>query len=248
MTTGARSLKSSEEIQNIDTFASIQAVDEYSTLSDLFPIEARILDHVFPPAPARVLDLGCGAGRTTIHLQSRGYQVTAGDIVPAMIEKAKSRVPGVDFRVLDATRIDLASEQFDAVWFSFNGLDYIYPFSSRLSALREIKRVLKPGGMFVYSSHNIIGRCTRVSRPLVAYHLAFLYQSLGRPLLQNYWRERHYGDQWLTAYCGIPTRQVRTLQNVGFEFLGMESRYGETMPGITLKDYWPHYVARKRAL
>lgn len=231
-------------VDNMNIFSSQEAVDQYGALGGLRTVEQRLLDHAFPAAPATVLDLGCGGGRTTVHLRDRGYRVVAGDVVPAMVERARDRLPDVDFRVLDATRLDLPSDQFDVVWFSCNGLDCIYPFSERVRALREIKRVLKPGGLFVFSSHNIIGRCTRRSRPLL-YHLGFIYQSLRRPLLQNYWRERHYGDKWLTLYCGIPPRQVGTLEKVGFELVTIESEYGKGIWEITLKDYWPHYVARK---
>lgn len=241
--------KSAEEIQNINTFAHKKSIVEYAGMAELFPVEEHILDNYFPSGPAQVLDLGCGGGRTTVHLAERGYQVTAGDIVPEMVEEARKRISGVAFKVLDATCLDLPSEFFDVVWFSFNGLDYIYPFHNRLSALHEIKRVLKPGGIFVYSSHNILGRCTRINRPLIScllhYHLAFFYHSLRKPLLQNYWRECHYGDNWLNTYCGIPQRQVGTLKNVGFDLLSVESSYGKSIWEITWKDFWPHYVARK---
>lgn len=249
MTNSETSYKSPEELESINTFASEEALLEYAGLDELFPVEEHILNHYFPSAPAHILDLGCGGGRTTAHLVNRGYQVTAGDIVPGMVEATKKRLPGVDCRILDATCLDLPSETFDVVWFSFNGLDYIYPFASRLSALSEIKRVLKPGGIFIYSSHNILGRCTRITRPvvqcLIRYHLAFLYHSLRKPLLQNYWRECNNGNNWLNTYCGIPSRQISALKKVGFETVAIESQYARSKWVITWKDFWPHYVVRK---
>jgi SAM-dependent methyltransferase len=236
--------KSDQELQNINTFSSTQALQEYTEMTDLFPIERQVLQEHFPAAPARILDLGCGAGRTTQHLVEMGYDVVAGDIVPEMVEQAMKKMPRTDIRVLDATKLDLPSESFDVVWFSFNGLDYIYPFSSRLAALKEIKRVLKPGGLFVYSSHNVMGRFMRWSFPL-RYHLGFMYHSLRKPLLQNYWRESHPGDNWLNTYAGLPFQQVGTLKHLGFESVTVCSIHAQTPLKITFKDYWPHYVARK---
>jgi SAM-dependent methyltransferase len=248
-------LKSEVELDNMGVFASGKMLDEYSGLSGknaaflkaLFPIEERVVLQHFPPPPAQVLDLGCGAGRTSCPLAQRGYSVVAGDISPEMIARARQLHPHIDFRVLDAVALDLPSDTFDVVLFSFNGLDYVYPFANRLRALREIFRVLRPGELFVYSSHNLLGHFARIRRPFVRcayYQLRFIYHSLSSPLFQNYWREK-VGRGWLTTYYGIPFRQIRTLREVGFEFHSLESEGGEGLWPITLKDAWPHYVARR---
>jgi len=72
-----------------------------------------------------------------------------------MIETCRHRYPHLEFRQGDAR--DLAEYQassFDFVLFSFNGLDYI-SHDDRLKALTEVARVLKPGGVFMFSSHNL---------------------------------------------------------------------------------------------
>jgi len=247
--------KSKVELDNMGVFAGAKMLAEYSGLSDksaavmkaLFPIEERVFRKHFPPPPVHVLDLGCGAGRTSCPLVQRGYSVVAGDISPEMIARARQLHPHLDFRILDAVALDLPSGTFDVVLFSFNGLDYVYPFANRLRALREVFRVLRPGGLFVYSSHNLLGHFARIRRPLARhayYRLRFLYDSLSRPLFQNYWREK-IGSEWLTTYYGIPFRQIRTLRNVGFEFCSLESEKGERLWPVTWKDVWPHYVARR---
>jgi len=63
-------VKSQVERDNMDVFASTLMLEEYVGLSGtgaaersvLFPIEERIVRQYFSPPPARVLDLGCGAG------------------------------------------------------------------------------------------------------------------------------------------------------------------------------------------
>ncbi len=236
--------------QNVQAYCTQDSLRSYARLHDLFPIEKKCLQRYFPKPPARVLDLGCGTGRTTEHLCRLNYDVVAVDITAAMIEYARNKIPGADFRVMDATCLDLRSESFDAVWFSFNGLDSIYPLQKRTAAIKEIRRVLKPGGIFLFSAHNIVGRYTRFFRPICKcfkYHAEFFLQSLGKPLMQNYWREKHYSDGWLTMYCGIPLRQLMILRKLNFEVVAVESSYAEGLWNITLKDFWPHYVARKPA-
>ena len=247
--------KSQVELDNMGVFAGVKVVEEYTGrsgknaefLRTLFPIEERVFLQHFPPPPAQVLDLGCGAGRTSDPLVQRGYSVVAGDISPEMIAHARQRYPHIDFRVLDAVALDLPPDTFDVVFFSFNGLDYVYPFPHRLRALREILRVLKPGGLFVYSSHNLVGQLARIPRSWgrgTYYQLRFIYHSLSTPLLQNYWRVK-VGEGWLTTYFGTPRRQIRTLRDVGFEFCSLESEKGQGLWPITWKDAWPHYVARR---
>src|SRR3989338_8328332 len=55
---------------------------------------------------------------------------------------------------MDAAQLDFPNNHFDYALFSFHGLDYLFPEEQRTRALHEIHRVLKPGGLFAFSSHN----------------------------------------------------------------------------------------------
>ena len=49
---------------------------------------------------------------------------------------------------------DFADASFDAVVISFNGIDCVFPEERRWQCLRECGRVLRAGGVFIFSSHN----------------------------------------------------------------------------------------------
>lgn len=104
---------------------------------------------VLPPAPARLLDLGCGSGWTSVFYAKRGYQVTGQDIAPDMIalaekNRAAAGVEGLDFRVSDYESMTF-DEEFDAAVF----YDALHHAEDPAAALGSVYRALKPGGMLV---------------------------------------------------------------------------------------------------
>lgn len=111
------------------------------------------------PADGRILDLGCGAGRTTFGLYDEGYRCLVGaDLCPDMIRYARRealrRKAALRFQVADACRLPFPARSFDGCLFSFNGLMTIPRRSRRIAALREIRRVLTPGGRCVFTTHD----------------------------------------------------------------------------------------------
>lgn len=96
------------------------------------------------PRGAKVLDLGCGPGRAAGRMAQAGLKVVAMDASEAMIKLAAQH-PGVDAR--HATFEDLAEvETYDGVWASFSLLHA--PRHHMPMHLAQIRRALKPGGVF----------------------------------------------------------------------------------------------------
>lgn len=101
----------------------------------------------------RILDLGCGAGRSTIALYKLGYNNIVGiDIADKMIKSARRLCASIDFFVGDVTDLDLDDESFDSAIYPFNGLMLIPKLERRLTAFKEINRVLKKDKYFIFST------------------------------------------------------------------------------------------------
>jgi len=108
-----------------------------------------------------LLDIGVGGGRTVPLLQAISAEYVGIDYVPEMIEVARERFPGVDLCVMDARQLDFPDASFGFAAFTFNGLDSVSE-QGRSIILSEVRRVLRPGGVFVFSALNHHGAVDRV--------------------------------------------------------------------------------------
>ena len=127
---------------------------EYARLDYLTPCE-RMLAETYVAPGAAVLDLGVGGGRTTRYLRERAGRYVGVDYSPEMIRLCREKFPKVDFCQADASSMPIfENESFDVVFFSFNGIDWLWPSEKRRSCIRECGRLLRPGGVFIFSAHN----------------------------------------------------------------------------------------------
>lgn len=94
-----------------------------------------------------IIDIGCGYGRTLEQLHKGGYHNLIGiDFSKAMIERGKEKYPYLDLRLKRTESIEMLDESCDAV-ILLAVLTCIVSDDEQLLLLKEIKRVLKPGGI-----------------------------------------------------------------------------------------------------
>ena len=158
-----------------------------------------------------------------------------------MIEQAKKQYPKLSFAVMNAMALEYPQNTFDAVLFSFNGIDYLYPEQSREKALQEIHRVLKPGALFAYSSHN--GWMISVRKSRIREWIYNFIQ--GKAFARYRYDYRPFGN--LLTFFGSPSYHKKTLKRQGFEFV---ANYGgkkyRSVFFSTFLDPYIYYLFRKQ--
>jgi ubiquinone/menaquinone biosynthesis C-methylase UbiE len=200
----------------------------------LWAHERYILETYLPPPPATVLDIGCGGGRTTSHLAQNGYRVTGIDLSKNLLHSAKQAAPQVAFLAMDAGHLGLPEAAFDAVIFSHNGLDCVVPVQRRLQVLREMYRVVRPGGRCYLSSHNIWGKVMPERRDIYGWTRwgydwshRLLRQCTNASLWHGYWW--YYDeDGWQLLYSASPKRNVRLFAQCGWSVVAVLGRGVDT--------------------
>ena len=110
-----------------------------------------------------ILDIGVGGGRTTSLLRLVSDDYVGIDYTPAMVAACRRNYPDADVRLGDVRDLaEFGADRFSLAVFSYNGLDAV-DHGDRARALAEIRRVLAPGALLVYSTHNRAGPCFRAT-------------------------------------------------------------------------------------
>jgi len=93
----------------------------------------------------KVLDVACGTGDMAVELMKQGCSVTGVDISEEMLAIAKGKVPSATCLVADAEHLPFEDATFDAVTCAFGVRNFVH----LEQGIREMLRVLKPGGRMV---------------------------------------------------------------------------------------------------
>lgn len=126
-----------------------------------FASTLRLIDKYFP-ARGRVCDIGSGPGRYALALAEKGYAVSLLDLSDENIALARAKfkeknLPAEAFIVADARDLaGLASAAFDAALL-LGPLYHVTDAGQRAAILRELRRVLKPGGLAIVAYLNSWG-------------------------------------------------------------------------------------------
>lgn len=240
---------------NDGVFESDHRIAAYDEIGGLTPTETLLMQR-WIKSGADVLDLGVGAGRTLPTLRDRASRYVAIDYSHAMVDATSSRFPGADVRWGDAADLsEFEDGSFDAVMFSYNGLDYLAPYSRRRQALAEIRRVLRTDGVFIMSSHNpraLIRRSAHDDRSRSRRTLISAYMTLravaSRGLSQASLRGSGYHTdhvQGLHTYFATPTQLAGELASAGYSVLDMLGGDSPVSPR-TWSSPWTYVVAAPR--
>jgi SAM-dependent methyltransferase len=213
-----------------------------------------------------VLDLGVGAGRTARFLEPLSARYECLDYSPVMVSYVKQTMPGISVRVGDIRDLsEFDDESFDFVFGSNNVISTV-SHEDRLVVLGEVHRVLRPGGIFMFSAHNrryrhaLSGPRLRWSRNPVTL-ARNVYASIRS--IPNHARVRHHrrlspeyallndeGHEYAVLHYYIDrSHQERQLGEAGFDLLDVFDYNGQLLDGSHPDDDSPFmmYVARRSA-
>jgi SAM-dependent methyltransferase len=109
----------------------------------------RLLTHINPAPGSRMLDIGCGRGRHSKILASRGYDVTGFDLSPNSIQWAKQFEKENLHFVIHDMRLPFYSNYFDFAFNFFTSFGYFRTRREHDAAMRTIATALRQGGSFI---------------------------------------------------------------------------------------------------
>lgn len=223
---------------------------------DYFPLErARtrelVLRHL-PPPPGVIVDVGGGAGSYSFWLAEKGYDVHLVDLSPLHVKQAGDmstrtgrRLASV--RVGDARKLDFGDSAAAAVLL-LGPLYHLTTAEDRLAALREARRVLRPGGWLFAAGISRFASLVDGLRGTVFEDDAFA-EIVARDLKDGQHRndtdKPHY---FTTAFFHHPDELAREVREAGF---GLEGLYGIEGPGAFIPafaDRWKDPKSRDRLL
>jgi SAM-dependent methyltransferase len=153
-----------------DYVSSDRVAREYDAAlagTPLLEVDLRFCERHYP-TPGRLIDLGCGTGRLSVHFARRGYSCLGVDLSNAMLDVVRDKAAheGLAIDLLKANLVELdqiPTGGFDYAACVFSTLGMIRGADHRRTFLGHVRRILKARGVLVLHAHNV---CYRFGRGL----------------------------------------------------------------------------------
>lgn len=130
--------------------AWVASLGEQGDWGRAFVLDAPMRKEALKGRPANALDVGCGEGRFCRMLRTEGVSAIGVDPTAALIEEARRRDPGGDYRIGRAESLDFPDAAFELVVSYLSLID----IDNHERAVLEMARVLKPGGSLLVANLN----------------------------------------------------------------------------------------------
>lgn len=146
-----------EEINKALNFSGLD-IDFFARVKNDYLVDIL---HERPGGAAKVdlLDVGCGVANAHRQLVGRVGKLSGIDVSAASIAVARQRNPGIRYEVFDGARLPFADRSYDAA-FAVNVFHHV-PVMQRAALVDDIRRALRPGGLFAIFEHNPFNPVTR---------------------------------------------------------------------------------------
>ena len=103
----------------------------------------------------RLLDVGCGTGKSFLPMHARGYEIVACDLSPGMVARAREKAPSdVDLFVADMRELPRFGS-FDLITCLDDAVNYLTSADELRAAMRGFARNLRPGGVAVFDANTL---------------------------------------------------------------------------------------------
>ncbi len=161
------------------------------------------------------LEVACGTGRVSIPIARLGLAVTGLDIVPGMLELARSKSAGLHTRWVegDARAFDLG-EQFRLIFITGNAFQAFLTRADQEALLERVRAHLHDEGLFAFETRNPRWATRETSSEETEWR-ASERQTVGRPLFATL-ETRDEEEHWLT-YTDISGREVRVSRTQAYD-------------------------------
>jgi SAM-dependent methyltransferase len=133
-----------------------QRIDDLVSNTWIGGFEKSLLDRLVAFAmagagrTAEILDIGCGYGKDTFYLsQKKGITAVGLDYSSGMLSEARNSFPSVCFIQMDMRSLGFSDSRFQGVW--ANGCVYHVPKRELIGVLMDVRRVLRPAGVFSFN-------------------------------------------------------------------------------------------------